>query len=145
MKDYKCCVCGKKHVKLWRPYGDDAPLICAECAEKRQTPQEYEECSWKKDKGKESYTGTYTGRILPLPKWRVNEKGLIPINRDPGPIGMPKAMTDQLIVNLSGISSSYTLDGTTLIPASPTNNGEFWSYTCIPEEVSKWWENLPTR
>ena len=32
VKDYKCAICGKGHVKLWRPWGYNGPLICAICA-----------------------------------------------------------------------------------------------------------------
>lgn len=47
--NYVCSICGKRHVKLWRPYMYASPLICAECAEKRQYPNdEYDETVWKK-------------------------------------------------------------------------------------------------
>ena len=42
-ENYVCSICGKRNVKLWRPYMDTSPLICAECAEKRQESREYEE------------------------------------------------------------------------------------------------------
>ena len=58
--NYVCSICGKRNVKLWRPYMDNAPLICAECAEKRQTPQKYEETIWKKE-SEGHYTGELTG------------------------------------------------------------------------------------
>ena len=143
-ENYVCSICGKRDVKLWRPYMDTEPLVCAECAEKRQTPQEYEETIWHKEEDG-SHTGTFTGKKLPLPKWKVDEKGKVPSYFGPGPDGETKCVTDQLIVDLSDVSTSYTSGSTTMIPASPDEDGEFWGYTSVPEEVCKWWEELPTR
>lgn len=143
-KDYVCSICGKRNVKLWRPYMGTSPLICAECAEKRQTPEEYEECIWKKE-SEGYYTGKFTGRMLPLPKWKVDEEGFIPSYQGPGPDGQPEAITDQLIVDLSDVSTSYSSKNTTMIPALPDENSDFWGYTSVPEEVCKWWKELPTR
>ncbi len=143
-ENYVCSICGKRNVKLWRPYMDTSPLICAECAEERQTPKEYEETIWAK-KADGSYTGTFTGKNLPLPKWKVNEKGKVPSYLGPGPNGVTESMTDQLIVNLADVSVSYSSGSTSMVPASPDENGDFWGYTSVPEEVCKWWEELPTR
>ena len=52
---YVCSICGKGNVKLWHPFLGIYPLLCSECAEKRQTP-----------------LITYTK------KWEVNEDGKIP-------------------------------------------------------------------
>lgn len=143
-ENYVCSICGKRNVKLWRPYMDTTPLICAECAEKRQTPYEYEETIWQKeDTG--WYTGKFTGKKLPLPKWKVDEKGKVPSYQGPGPDGEPRSMTDQLIVDLSDVSTSYTSGSTSMVPACPDEDGEFWGYTSVPEENCKWWEELPTR
>ena len=71
--NYVCSICGKRNVKLWRPYMDTAPLICAEYAEERQSPREYEEKVWSKV-GEERFSGKLTGKRLPLPKWKVNGK-----------------------------------------------------------------------
>ena len=142
--NYVCSVCNARNVKLWRPNNDDSPLICATCAEKRQSPREYGEMSWTK-KADGSYKGIPTGKMLPLPKWTVNAKGKVPIYDGPGPEGLPQIMTDQLIVDLSDVSESYTSGETTMLPASPTEDGGFWGYTSVPEEVCEWWENLPTR
>lgn len=134
--EYVCSICGKKNVKLWRPYGDSAPLICAECAEKRQTPMEYNKVIWKKEDGE--YIGRITDEKLPLPKWKVDEKGKVPSYNGPGPKGLPSPMTDQLIVDISS-------EKTTMIPACPDEDGNFWCYTVVPEDVCKWWNELPTR
>lgn len=143
--NYVCSICGKRHVKLWRPYMDTAPLICAECAEKRQTPREYEEKIWSKE-GEDRFSGIFTGKRLPLPKWEVNEKGKIPTDMGPAPEGMTMIpMTDQLMVNISDVSTAYSSGRTSMIPACPDEDGDFWGYTSVPEENCKWWEELPTR
>ena len=139
-KDYKCTVCGKSGVKLWRPYMRTEPLVCAECAEKRQSQMEYDEVIWKEE-GK-SYVGKPTGRKMPLEKWKVNEKGKIPNYNGPGPEGIEMEMTDQLIVDLKdyGFSSGET----TIVSAIPSEEG-FWGYTSVPQDKVEWWEKLPTR
>ena len=143
--NYVCSICGKRNVKLWRPYGYGAPLICAECAEKRQTPREYEKKIWHR-LGKDRFCGKFTGEKLPLPKWKVNENGKIPTNMGPAPKGMTIIpMTDQLLVDLSDVSIEYSPGSTSMIPACPNEDGYFWSYTVVPEENCKWWEELPTR
>ena len=142
--DYVCSVCKARNVKLWRPYGDDAPLICATCAEERQSPREYDEVTWAKEKDG-SYRGTPTGRKLPLERWKVNDVGKIPSFFGLGTDGKPACMTDQLSVDLSDVSESYTSGETTMIPACPNEDGNFWCYTTVPEEVCEWWDNLPTR
>lgn len=141
-KNYVCSFCGKEHVKLWRPYMGTEPLICAECAEKFQAPQEYEEKSWRKEG--DCYIGTPTGKKLTLPKWTVDEKGKVPSYFGPTPDGIPQDMTDQLIVDISKIST-YQSGQTTMISACPNENGDFWGYTSVPENIVKWWEDLPTR
>ena len=91
------------------------------------------------------YCGRFTQKKLPLPKWEVNEKGKIPTDMGPGPEGMPIPMTDQLLVDLSDVSTSYTSGDTSMVPACPDEDGNFWNYTSVPEENCKWWEKLPTR
>ena len=113
-KNYVCSICGKRNLKLWRPIMDTDPLICAECAEKRQTPRES------------------------LPKWKVNKDGEVPSYDDLGP-------TDQLIVDLSDVSPSYKSVSTSMVPAKPNEKEGFWAYGSAPEEVHKWWDELPTR
>ena len=143
MKDYVCAVCGKEHVKLWRPYTGAEPLICAVCAEERQVPREYDECVW--GEKADFYIGTPTGRKLPLDKWTINEKGEIPSHHGPGPDGTPMDMTDQLEVNLRDVPNSGFYDEMTLVPAVHNGNGIFYPYASVPEERCKWWESLPTR
>lgn len=143
--NYVCSICGKRNVKLWRPYMDITPLICAECAEERQSSREYEEKIWSKE-GEARFSGIFTGRRQPLPKWKVNEKGKIPTDMGPVPEGMTMIpMTDQLLVNMSDVSAAYSSGRTSMIPACPDEDGNFWGYTSVPEENCKWWEELPTR
>lgn len=143
MKKYACSICGREHVKLWRPYMDTEPLICATCAEERQSPREYDECKWTKKA--DHYVGNPTGKKLPLPKWTVDENGKVPSYNGPGPKGLPLEMTDQLIINLKDVSEAYASGETTMVPAVPNENGDFWGYTSVPEERCKWWKELPTR
>ena len=140
--NYKCSICGRENVKLWRPYMDIEPLICATCAEERQSPWEYDEVKWEKQ-GPIS-RGIPTGRKLPLPKWVVDEKGKIPSYDGPGPDGKEHCKTDQLMVNLSDVSSSYRSGQTSMVPAVPCENGSMWGYTSVPQEGCDWWNALPT-
>ena len=142
-KPYECSICGKQNVKLWRPYMGTEPLICATCAEERQSPKEYDECIWKM-KG-DHYVGTPTERKLPLPKWKVNAEGKVPSYFGPGPDGLPMEMTDQLIVNLKDVSQAYSSGETAMIPAVPDEDGDYWGYTSVPEDRCKWWNELPTK
>lgn len=130
---YVCSFCGKKNVKLWRPYNCCNPLICASCAEERQNPRKYNELTW--DKTPDGYIGKPTRRKLPMGKWVVNEKGQIPSwVHGLGPNGKPYVFTDQLDVEGYG----------SMMPAVPDKDGSFWEYTFVPEERAKWWEDLPT-
>ena len=142
-KPYECSICGKQNVKLWRPYMDTEPLICATCAEERQSPEEYDEYTW--EKHEDNYIGTPTGKKLPLPKWEVNAEGKVPSYFGPGPNGVIMEMTDQLIVNLKDVSQSYSSGETTMIPAIPDENGDFWGYTSVPGARCRWWNKLPTK
>ena len=145
MKDnYSCSYCGRKNVKLWRPYGYSSPLICATCAEKKQSVRKCKEVVWKNDGDR--LTGKDTGKIITLPKWEVDRDGLIPANIDLGPDGMPVLYTDQLVVNLQDVSDEYTSNShTSVIPAVPDEDGNFWCYTTVPEDKVAWWKNLPTK
>ena len=142
--DYICYFCGKQNVKLWRPHMETFPLICAECAENRQTPCEYEEVVWKKE-GNGRYIGEFTGRRIPIPKWKVDENGEIPSYDGPGPEGEPMQMTDQPIVDLSDVLNTYLSNSSSMIPAFPDGNGNYLDYKSVPEELFKWWRKLPTK
>lgn len=104
--NYVCSICGKRNVKLWRPHTNTAPLICAECAEKQQTPRSYPEitiCFFKKE-GRLSYE-EFTGKIISLPEWEVNEEGEIPQDIVPSPERTKSIpMPNQLQVNISDVS-----------------------------------------
>ena len=144
MENYACAICGKQNVKLWRPYSDTEPLICATCAEERQSPIEYDERTWEKRPGG-AYVGTPTRKKLLLEKWNVDEKGKVPSYHGPVPKGLPIIMTDQLIVDLKDVSEAYSSGETTMIPAVPNESAGFWAYSAVPEDRCKWWEGLPTR
>jgi len=140
---YVCSLCGKKNVKLWRPYMCTAPLICAECAEKRQSIRECKDGVWEKDD--KYYIKRTNEKIITLPKWKINEKGKIPSPYGPGPEGLPESMTDQLTIDLSDLPNTCFTNEVTMVPACPTEDGsEFYGYTSVPDDVCKWWDNLPT-
>ena len=143
LKFYKCSVCGKNGIKLWRPYGDINPLICATCAEKRQSKRMYQVLKW--EKSTEGFLGTPTGEKKKTPKWKVDDLGRVPANYGPGPDGKWNVMTDQLSVNLKSVSENYASGETTMIPAVPIEEGKYWSYTAVPKKDCEWWDNLPTR
>lgn len=138
-----CSICGRKGVKLWRPYMSTRPLICAECAEKRQVPRECDKVIWRKENGQ--HVGKVTDEKISLPKWKVDKKGKIPSAFGPGPKGEPESMTDQLLIDLSRDFKSYSSGRTSMVPACPDEDGDFWGYTSVPDEVCKWWSELPTR
>ena len=145
IKNYKCAICGREHSKLWRPYMDVEPLICATCAEEMQSSMEYDEVVWEKDGTTNGYIGNPTGVKLPLPRWTINDDGKIPSYNGPGPDGLPDMLTDQLIVDLSNKFKNYSSGHTTIIPAVPYGNDGFWGYTAVPEDLCEWWRKLPTR
>ena len=142
MKNYKCAICGKKNVKLWRPDTGGGPLVCADCAEKLQSPQEYEEYSWKETE--DGYVGKPTGRTFPMEKWSVNEKGKIPCALHGKDYNGNFLETDMLIIDLTSVSDSYSAT-TCMIPAVPATERAFWAYSAVPKERVIWWEALPTK
>lgn len=144
-KRYKCSLCGRSGVKLWRPYWETEILVCASCAEKRQSPLTFNEYTWELKTNGE-ILGTPTGKVLEFPKWKVDEKGKIPY-RVAFSVGSPNPIkTDQLSVDLSkDFPESFPSKETSLIPAVPKGEDSFWGYTSVPESQCQWWEQLPTR
>ena len=139
---YACSFCGKKRVKLWKPFPLLLPLICAKCAEERQSALESEQIIWIHE-GDGKYSGLYTGRKFPVPKWTVDNDGKVPSYTGQGPYGV-SLKTDKLIIDLSDIS--FFCSGTTeMVPAYPTENGAFWDNHSAPDDIIKWWKELPTR
>lgn len=142
---YVCSICGSVGVKLWRPYGGTDILICALCAEERQSPYEYDDLNWQKDIKENCYIRIKTGRKLKLDKWKVDKKGLVPSYRGPGPKKLKQEKTDQLIVDIGDVSELYTSGNTIMIPAVTDDNSNFYCYGALPEALCVWWRNLPTR
>lgn len=141
---YRCHICGKKGVKLWRPYGDSEPFICATCAEKRQIKMTYCKKVWSKNPDG-TFDGINTFKWFPLPPWSINDEGLVPSFDGPGPDGENKPSTEKLIIFIEREISSKHHGKTELLPAIPHKNGGVWTYAATPEEDLKWWRNLPTR
>ena len=117
---YECSFCKATNVKLWRPFGYAAPLICAKCAEQKQSP-------YKSQLEQEE-------RILPRPRWFVSDSGFIKSYHD------KTQLSHRLIVDLD--DSRKFMD---MIPAVPANNGEFWGYIPVPQEELEKWEQLPNQ
>ena len=120
-ENYVCSICGRRGVKLWHPFLDISPLLCAECAEKRQTPL----IAYKK-------------------RWKVDEDGRVPsyivFNV------LSENMTNRLYVDLSEVSGSvFSSKCTSMVPAYPKEDGYFYCYNREPEELRNWWNSLPTR
>lgn len=121
--NYCCSFCGRRNLKLWRPKEAQLPLVCAECAENRQTTGP---CCAKVEE--------IMGRRLFVPRWEVNEQGEIPSCVACGNARTKSQMTNCLYVKLdTGVC-------TELIPALPRNDGQNETV-----ETNEWWEKLPTR
>ena len=107
MVDKKCVFCKKSGVKLWHNIQSEDTLICAKCAEIRQSKRMANEYIWFNN----GHLGVFTGNKIPLENWKVNEDGEIPGNSGIDPYGKPFSMTTTLLVNIDGIS----------VPFIPTN------------------------
>jgi len=118
------------------------PLICATCAEERQTPHEYHETIWSPNYDG-SYSGTMTNKLLPLPKWSVDENGQVPSYQGPGPDGCNHSMTYKLIINLKDDGEKQSM--VPAIPDESMDNGIAGVTHQVSEEGFKWWAELPTR
>jgi hypothetical protein len=156
---YVCSICNVTKVKLWRPYMGTQPLICAKCAEERQSLHEYNVIDhWvpgKHSNGYDCWVGIYKYELSPslgyiikkelMKKWTVDDNGKVPSylgSPSPGGIWLPT--TDQLSVDLSKLFKSCSSGDTSMVPAIPDNGGEYWGYTSVPEEGCLWWQKLPT-
>lgn len=140
---YVCHVCGRKYIKLWRPYAETEPLICAICAEKRQVPVSYNEIIWYKRDGR--YIKTFTGKKIELDEWTVDEKGTVPVYDGPGPEDSLMMRTDVLKIGISDISEVCLSKSTDMVPAILNEKGDFFKLGEITEEIKETWTNLPTK
>ena len=143
MSEYTCSLCGKKNVKLWRPCADDNLLVCACCAEARQSPMKYDEYIW--EKTTHGYRGKPTGRKRKLPRWRVDNDGSVPSYNGPGPKALGRVMCSTLIVNLKDISEAYPSGETSMLPATFDEDGDLLDYHRAREQHINSWKALPTR
>lgn len=156
---YVCSICGATKVKLWRPYMNAQPLICAKCAEELQSLHEYNVIdrwvSGEHSNGDGCWVGVYKYELSPsleyvikkelMEKWIVDDNGKVPSYLgSPGPDGIWLPITDQLSVDLSRLFKSYSSGDTSMIPAVPDDRGGYWGYTSVPEEGYLWWQKLPT-
>ena len=66
-----------------------------------------------------------------------------PIEPLPDSEGVPENL---ILMNLSkDYSGILFMSGTTLMePAYPAENGAFWKHYAAPDDVIKWWNELPT-
>ena len=143
---YNCAICGKTNIKLWRPKTSTKPLICADCAEKMQSPRKGLKIKWSKKSKKgmlEFPEGTFSKKKIPMDKWSVSDNGTIPSALGNDPEGNPVIMTECLKVNLS----SHGFNGNiTLIPAIPDENGIYLDSNEIYHTGKiDLWKQLPTR
>lgn len=113
---YICSFCGRKEVKLWRPMNKNSPLICAVCAEKRQTP-------------------------LKCDQWKVDEDGRVPSYDTVSEVTEKDEKVYYLIVDLKESSETILLPA---IP-NTNKNGEWCVLGDVPDKEWKWWKNLPTK
>ena len=139
---YACSICGRENVKLWRPYKNKKLLICAECAEKFQSLRVYNECTCEKKDNQ--FIKKPTGEKVIL-RWRIDDKGRIPIYHGPVSKGVTMERTNKLTVNLKNVEKSCPSGDITIIPAVPDENGSFYKYASIPKEKYELWEKLPTK
>ena len=100
-KEYKCSFCQQSMVKLWHPEGNSSPLICAKCAEARQSVRICNEYVWSRD-GKRAKK---TGNKSICKRWEVDDEGQIPspvcLSQNSSPIGK---ITD-LLVDFDGVAT----------------------------------------
>lgn len=144
MKDnYACSICGKGEVKLWKTSLCNEFLICAECAEARQSPRQCNELNWVKTV--DGYSGRPTGKRVFLSSWKVDEEGFVPKQMPPGPEGIPVSKTHQLMINLKNDIASCNSDTTCVIPAILDKKGNYLKYSSAPKSRINWWQSLPTR
>ena len=113
-KKYECSFCKKAGVKLWHPMEGNAPLICAKCAEIRQSKILYNEYIWSRDKR----SAHLTGRKKVLPIWKVRKEGDVPSYAGPNADGLPLSYTTTLIVDLEDKQK---------VPFIPANDSVNWA------------------
>lgn len=125
--NYQCDFCGRSDVKLWKPYSLEEPLICAECAERRQSKLNYVV----RDENNKAQ-----GKSI-LPSWTVDNKGKVSAYNG------TSEKVDNLIIDMKDVGGSFRQ---TVFPAVVDNeNTVFYEYHSIPKDAYQKWEELPTR
>ena len=130
--NYQCDFCGRNDVKLWKPYSLAEPLICAECAEQRQSKVTYVV----RDENNNAQSKSI------LPSWMVDDKGKVGSYNGTIP-GREPEKVDNLIIDMRDVGGSYRQN---MFPAVvDSENVVFYEYHSIPKEAYQKWEELPTR
>lgn len=145
MENYSCSLCGKTNVKLWRPYGHAVPLICAECAEKRQVKRTCVVYEW--EIHGVVLIGTPTGGTIELEKWKIDDEGNIPSQfiYDPN-AKKPIELIEKLTVYLNDLTGNVGFQTSTLlVPAIKDEKGNFYFSEDVPIDKKEGWRKLPTR
>ncbi len=128
-KDYVCCDCGAKGVKLWHDcYTHDKhqPLRCLPCTCSEQgkvrTPTE-DGCSLYEEK-----RHMYRTAGMESNRWKQ-------YNPDEG---LPSDAVETKVWRNETDQIGW------FVPAVPTEkNDAYWAYTAVPAEACEWWYNLP--
>lgn len=135
--NYRCSICGKKHVKLWRPF-DGTKLICARCAERKQV-HDLQYVYVMKTSSDEKSTIPKKVKVS-IPKWKIDENGNIPFYFDSSFGDIVHNKTNSFYVKLNNRQA------TLLVPAILVAEGVFLGGFISPKnELYRKWQNLPTR
>ncbi len=142
-KNYVCSICGKNGVKLWRPNSEVSPLVCAICAEKRQSSIKYLEQTWVKTG--EHYVSEYKEKRLLSHVCKIDDRGKVYLYNENMPKKNQKGFADDLTITIQEDSKESSKYITHMIPAVINELGEIIIHTSIPKELYRLWEKLPTR
>ncbi|MDD4375225.1 MAG: hypothetical protein PHR25_00355 [Clostridia bacterium] len=142
-KNYECSICEKKGVKLWRPNGETNPLVCASCAEERQSSIKYLEQTWVKMGN--HYVSGYKEEKLLNHVCKIDEKGKVHLHNENIPKKNQNGAVDDLIITFKENCNEKSTCITRMIPAVLNELGEILINKPIPRELYILWEKLPTR
>ncbi len=138
--EWTCSLCGKRHVKLWWPEElERSFFICANCAEKMQSP-----CFRFKKIGTDAHGADIFAKKATRmnPVWKVDENGTIPLYKNGEYTG---ERTNHLIVDLSKYFSDSVFSGEiTVVPAVRIPGMDATLKSAFPYKKEEWLK-LPTR